>query len=84
MPGAYTYVLSEAASEYAFRLPNAEQTRLARICRALASAPHRMGDYPTSDEVGHVLQNLLMEDWVITYWADHAVREMRITEIVQV
>jgi hypothetical protein len=84
MPSAYTYVLAETASEYAFRLPPAEQARLARILRLLATTPNRSGDYRTTAQDGRVLQNLLLDDWVITYWADHAVKELRITEVVQV
>jgi len=77
-------MLSEAASEYAFRLPPAEQKRLARILRLLASDPNRSGDYLTTGEDGRIMQNLLVEDWVVTYWADHAVKELRVAEAVQV
>jgi len=84
MPPAYTYTLSEAAADFAFHLPRKEQQRLARACRSLASTPSRRGDYVTRDHSDRPLQNLLLDDWVFTYWADDAAREMRITEIVQV
>ena len=58
--------------------------RLAATCRLLAGNPFGEGDYVTKDQAGRTLQNLLIEDWVVTYWADHAVKELRITEIVQV
>lgn len=81
---SYSYVLAETAGEFAFRLPRREQQRLAKICRLLASLPSTEGDYVTKDHTGRALQNLLVDDWVVTYWADHAVKELRITEIVQV
>ena len=84
MAAGYSYVLAEAAGEFAFRLSRREQRRLAAACRQLAGHPFREGDYVTRDHLGRVLQNLLVDDWVITYWADHAVKELRITEIVQV
>lgn len=84
MAAGYSYVLAEAASEFAFRLPRAEQRRLASALRLLASQPHREGDYVTKDDAGRIMQNLLLDDWVITCWADHAVKELRITDIVQV
>ena len=84
MASGYTYVLAEAASEYVFRLPAAEQVRLVRVLRLLADSPHRTGDYTTEDQDGRTLQNLLIDDWVITFWADHAVKELRVTELVQV
>ncbi|HXC02521.1 MAG TPA: hypothetical protein VNU49_07690 [Opitutaceae bacterium] len=65
-------------------MPRAEQQRLATACRLLASMPHSEGDYTTTDHTGRVLQNLLIDDWVLTYWADDAVKELRITEVVQV
>jgi len=82
MPGGYRYALSEAASEY--RLPAPEQMRLVFACRLLTNTPHRQGDYATTDETGRVLQNLLTEDWVLTYWVDHAASEVRIVEVAQV
>ncbi len=84
MPDGYTYVLSEAASEFAFRLPPAEQKRLAYACRQLTRSPSREGDYATADTAGRRVQNLLLDDWVFTYWADHALKELRIVEVVQV
>jgi hypothetical protein len=50
----------------------------------LANLPHRDGDYTTIDHTSRILQNLLVDDWVLTYWADDAVKELRITEVVQV
>ncbi|MEO5959507.1 MAG: hypothetical protein ABIR80_10340 [Opitutaceae bacterium] len=84
MSPGYIYVLGEIACDFAFRLPPRERHRLAAACRVLASQPHREGDYITRDRNGRVLQNLLIDDWVITYWADHAVKEVRVAEIVQV
>ena len=84
MAVGYTYVLSEAASEVAFRLPRSEQNRLAAVCRSLAGSPFKFGDYTAKDDAGRVLQNLLIDDWVVTNWADHAVKELRITEVVQI
>ncbi|MEO7412429.1 MAG: hypothetical protein ABIZ81_03660 [Opitutaceae bacterium] len=84
MAAGYSYVLAEAASEIALRLPRSEQHRLATVCRLLATTPLRAGDYATKDDTGRVLQNLLIDDWVLTFWADHAVKELRITEVVQV
>jgi hypothetical protein len=84
MPGGYAYVLSETASEFAFRLTTSEQKRLCLACRQLARDPFKEGNYATTDVAGRHVQNLLLDDWVFTYWADHALKELRITEVVQV
>ncbi len=84
MPVGYSYVLSEVATNFALGLPRKEQHRFAMVCRILADSPHRNGDYVTTDHAGRILQNLLIDDWVITYWTDHATKELRIVELVQV
>ncbi len=48
------------------------------------ASPSGEGNYAANDDTGRILQNLLLDDWVITYWPDHAVKELRITDIVQV
>ena len=81
---SYTYALSETASEFAFRLSPSEQKRLGLACRHHAQNPFKEGNYATTDAVGRSVQNLLLDDWVFTYWADHSLKELRITEVVQV
>jgi hypothetical protein len=84
MASGYSYVLSEPVSEFAFRLSASEQKRLTLACRLLASSPDQVGLYPTRDETNRVLQNILIDNWAITFWTDHAVKEVRIVEVVQV
>ena len=67
-----------------FGLPICEQKRLAYACRLLAQKPYREGDYAATDSVGRSVQNILLDDWVFSYWADHAHKELRITDVVQV
>lgn len=84
MPASYSYVLGEAAINFALTLPRKEQHRLALAFRALAAAPHRTGDYSTTDHTGRILHHRLIDDWVVTYWADHAGKELRIVDVAQI
>lgn len=84
MPLGYGYTLSALADEFSRRLPLDEQRRLGVVFRSLAHDPFRPGNYTTKDDCDRIVQNLLIDDWVITYWPDHAVRELRIAEIAQV
>ncbi len=43
-----------------------------------------MGNYVTTDHTGRALQNLLVDHYVVTYWADHAAREVRLVEVASV
>jgi len=84
MGSGYPCVLAEPVCEAAFRLTPREQIRLARLCRRLANDPFCSGDYETRDRAGRTLQNLLLDDWVITFWTDHAAMEVRIIEAARV
>ena len=56
---------------------------MASLAYALADFPFRVGDYQTVDSVGRPLENIRMEGFVFTYWADHAAGELRIVDLVE-
>ncbi len=58
--------------------PRREQRRLAAMLDSLKIAPFRAGDLQERDTQGRRHEVLVAGDWVITYWLDHAVRELRI------
>ena len=81
MSARYQPAYSEAALE-ALLAADAEQratTRAAvlRLCRT----PGRAGDYRQPDETGRMMKVVLIDEVVVTFWVDHAVREVRITAI---
>jgi len=47
----------------------------------LARYPFIESDYSIVDEEGHVVDHLLVDGFVFSYWIDHAVRIVMITEI---
>ena len=48
---------------------------------ALARDPYAKGDYEEQDEVGRTVQIRVMGHYALTYWADHAVREVKVMKI---
>jgi len=48
---------------------------------ALARDPDAKGDYQEQDEVGRTVQIRVMGHYALTYWADHAVREVKVMKI---
>ena len=54
--------------------------RLSRI----AGNPSQIGDYSEPDATGREVQFILVRDLLIAFWADHAVRELRIVDIEEV
>jgi hypothetical protein len=81
---AYELVLSEAAAMTLAMAPRAEQRRLAVILDDVKAAPFRRGDLQERDAQGRVHEVLVVGDWLVTYWPDHAVRELRVMRLEQV
>jgi len=42
------------------------------------------GDFQQRDTAGRLHEVALIYDWLVTYWTDHAVRELRIVNLEQV
>lgn len=53
------------------------------LIEKLAEQPQQDGDYASVDDAGRRVQHVLLGEWHLSFWADHAARELRITEIVE-
>ena len=51
---------------------------MVRAFELLASDPYRPGDYREKDAEGRDMEVILVGKFLLTYWADHAVKELRI------
>ena len=47
----------------------------------LGGDPFAKGDYEEKDEVGRPVQIRVIGNYALTYWADHAVKEVKVTRI---
>lgn len=83
-PQAYDPVLSGKAAAFLTGLSKAKQRKVIGLAFRMAEHPFQIGDYPTHDETGRRLENMLLGEWHFTFWADHAMREFRITDIAEV
>ena len=45
--------------------------------------PCQVSDYRSHDAAGREVEILLLGEYVLTYWIDHALKEVRIVEIVR-
>jgi hypothetical protein len=80
----YTSHLSLAAAAFVVSLPRRKQRQVLDLADQLARHPFEIGDYREQDAAGHTMESLLVDGFLLTYWVDHAVKEVRITEIVAV
>jgi hypothetical protein len=58
-----------------------DQRRILDWVDGLKAHPTRPGDYQERDTAGRVNEVTLVGEWLITYWADHAAREVRIVRL---
>ncbi len=77
----YRPVFAEGAADFLVQLPKRRRQRVLALARQLATHPHIRCDYALPDESGRQIEHLMIEDYVFAYWLDHAVREVRITDI---
>jgi len=86
MPERHPYepVLSSKAAAFLIGLSKARQRKLIGLLYQLADSPSQIGDYSEPDDTGREVQFILVRDLLIAFWADHAVRELRIVDIEEV
>jgi len=82
-PGYGSHLSSEAAA-FLIGLPRRQQRVVLDLADQIAMHPLQISDYQTTDAAGRLIENLLLDAYLFTYWVDHAAREVRITEIVKV
>jgi hypothetical protein len=87
MPSNRSHYTSHFASEAVaavLQLPGRKRFKVLDIAERIAAHPIRIGDYATTDSTGRVIQNLLIDEFLFSYWIDEGARHVRITEIVVV
>ena len=80
---AYEPVLSGKASSFLVGVSKAKQRKIIALIFQISDHPGQLGDYSTRDDIGRDVQHLLLGDWQFSFWADRAVRELRVTEIAE-
>jgi len=78
----FDYALASGALQFFAHVDSDAQRELLEIFRLLAAHPTRAGDFTAMCErrVNQVAQH---GRFLVTYWPDHAVRELRITELAR-
>lgn len=84
MGNAYSLVYSEQAADFLLALERPRLASLLYDLRVLADAPFVRSDYVLYDSKGRSIDHLLIGDFVVAFWPDHALSELRIVEISDV
>ncbi len=77
----YAYSLHESAVLALVALHDSERRELLDACDALARSPGRSGTEQVIDEVGRTNEVVYTAHFRVIYWADHAVKEVRIMDV---
>ena len=58
-----------------------DRERILSFLEGLATDPHRIGDFQERVDTGRSIQIKIIGDYALTYWADHAVKEIKVTKV---
>jgi hypothetical protein len=79
--GPWTYVLDEAAFHFFLSRSAVERRKLAAAFEQLRANPHREADYFCKDATGRTLNVCGFRPFLVTFWRDEFVSEIRIVNI---
>jgi hypothetical protein len=77
----YDVYLRIEAFEFLRHRHGDERNRLLRLLHELGRDPYRHGDFVEPDPSGQDIQVLIFQRYAISYWADHAVKELKVIDI---
>ena len=58
-----------------------QRRRVMDFINSLAANPFSVGDFSEKDDVGRDVQVKIVGRFAVTFWADHPVREVKVTHI---
>jgi hypothetical protein len=77
----YRYALDGELAEELLTLPPRQREQLITAFRELVNDPFELGEESFRDSSGRELQRRAFGRWRITFWCDHAERELRIVGV---
>ncbi len=77
----YRYVIDCDVAETLLRLPTRQREELIRVFRFLTQNPYQRGESSFKDSTSREIHKKRFSRWVISFWADHPVKELRILGI---
>lgn len=81
---AYSYALGDEAVHVFASLPARLREKLLRELDHLARFPAQTGDYKEAGVTSRIYEVKLSGDLLITWWVDHAAKEVRVVRIEHV
>lgn len=80
----YEVILHERAWAALAATKGAERNRLLMLLDNVKTGPFRRGDFQQRDATGRVNEVVLLGDWLVTFWSDHAATQIHVVNLEQV
>lgn len=61
-----------------------DRRRVEALLQQIARQPSLSGDFEAVAEDGRIHQVRVVGDWMLSYWIDHAVREIRVSNLERI
>jgi len=81
---AWKLVLDEEALQLLLSCRLADRRKLLASLERLKRNPHQSGDFAEHDDTGRPLEVKVFGNFLITYWRDQLVQELRVVEIERI
>ena len=81
MSSDYSFVVDASVLDMFASCSKRERDSLLRAFAVLAFEPFQLGDFSQLTAAGRELQVKRFGKWLISFWADHAVKELRIVDL---
>ena len=78
---SYRPVFSDSAVAFFISVPRRRQRKLLDRAHELAADPFLIPDFREDDAEGRELAHVMVDGFIFTYWVDHAVRQVMITDV---
>lgn len=82
--GAYTCSFASEAVSVVVGQSKRKQGKILDLAAGIAASPQSISDCRTTDAKGRIVEHLLIDEFLFSYWIDHASSEVQIIEIIRV
>lgn len=82
MSDSYEIFIKRSVHENLERLKGSKKQAIEKFINYLSDNPFEVGDFSESDEISRQIYCKIIKDYVITYYPDHAVKEIKVIELV--
>ena len=84
MTHEHKFVVDESVVEFFLQRTKRERDDLLRIFKSMAASPYQRGEWIQRTSSGRELQVKRIRSWIVRYWLDDPVLEVRIVDVEKI